>query len=53
MKAQFRAANRLGAAAAAVVGSEWDGGLVTVRALDTGEELQMAVEEVAEWTKRR
>lgn len=53
VKAQFRAANRLGAAAAAVVGSEWDEGLVTVRALDTGEELQMAAEEVVEWTKRR
>ena len=53
VKAQFRAANRLGAAVAAIVGEEWADGLVAVKALDTGEERQLPVEEVAEWTRQR
>lgn len=36
VKAQFRAANRRDAAAAVVIGDEWDAGLVTVKDLSSG-----------------
>jgi histidyl-tRNA synthetase len=52
LKAQFKAANRLGAAAVAVVGDEWDAGDVTVKDLETSEERRMAAGEVVGWTSR-
>ena len=52
LKAQFKAANRLGAAAVAVVGDEWDAGEVTVKDLETSEERRIAVGEVTGWTSR-
>jgi len=52
VKAQFKAANRSGAAAVAVVGAEWADGMVSVKDMDSGEERPMAVEEVARWTSR-
>jgi histidyl-tRNA synthetase len=51
LKAQFKAANRLGAARVAVVGAEWDDGEVTVKELETGEERLAEIEEVAGWTR--
>jgi histidyl-tRNA synthetase len=53
VKAQFKAANRGGAAAVAVVGAEWGDGMVSVKDLDTGDERQVSVEEVVEWTRQR
>jgi histidyl-tRNA synthetase len=53
LKAQFKAANRLGAAAVAIVGDEWDQGEVTVKDLETSEERRMPAGEVAGWTSRR
>ncbi len=53
VKAQFKAANRCGAAAVAIVGSEWSRGLVSLKVLETGEERQVSVEEVEEWMKQR
>lgn len=53
LKAQFKAANRMGAATVAVVGDEWADGNVTVKDLSTSEERQVAVEEVVGWMKRR
>lgn len=53
VKAQFRAADRLGARCVAVVGEEWSVGEATVKVMETGEERQMLVEEVATWTKQR
>lgn len=53
VKAQFRAADRIGAPMAIVVGDEWDQGLVTVRDLVTGEQEIIDSGEVAAWLKRR
>ncbi len=53
LKAQFRAADRRGAAAVVVVGSDWEHGQVTCRRLDTGEEQTIRIEEVPGWMKRR
>lgn len=53
MRAQFKAANRADAAFVAIVGSEWDGGQVTLRDLESGDERLVAIEEVAGWTNRR
>lgn len=53
VKAQFRAADRLGARCVAVVGEEWSVGEASVKVMETGEERQMLVEEVATWTKQR
>jgi len=52
LKAQFKAANRLGAGAVAVVGDEWDAGEVTVKDLGTSEERRIAAGEVIAWTNR-
>ena len=52
VKAQFKAANRTGAAAVAVVGAEWAEGLVTMKDLGTGEQHQVSIEEVVEWTRQ-
>ena len=49
VKAQFRAANRRDAAAAVVIGSEWDAGLVTVKDLSSGDERRMPAGEVVAW----
>jgi len=51
VKAQFRAADRRGAGAVAVVGDEWADGLVTVRRMAGGEEQRVPVEEVAAWVR--
>lgn len=51
VKAQFRAADRRDAAAAVVVGSEWDAGLVTVKDLSSGDERTMPAGEVVAWVK--
>jgi histidyl-tRNA synthetase len=53
LKAQFRLADRRGARTVAVVGDEWEHGLVTMRAMDDGEEAQVAIEEVAAWAQNR
>jgi histidyl-tRNA synthetase len=52
LKAQFKAADRQGAAAVAVVGDEWADGMVTVKDLGTAVERQVAVEEVVGWMKQ-
>ena len=53
LRGQFKAADRSGAAAVAVVGEEWEVGQVTVRRLATGEEARVAVEEVGAWSTSR
>ncbi len=53
LKAQFRLADRRRARGVAVVGDEWDDGLVTVRRMDEGEETQVAIEEVVAWARNR
>ena len=52
VKAQFKAADRAGAARALVVGEEWDNGRVTVRDLATGEQQVIGVEEIETWLTR-
>ena len=49
VKAQFRAANRRDAAAAVVIGAEWDAGLVTVKDLSSGDGGTMPAGDVASW----
>ena len=51
VKAQFRAADRRDAAAAVVIGSEWDAGLVTVKDLSSGDERTMPAGEVVAWVQ--
>jgi len=51
VKAQFKAADRAGAAVALVVGEEWNEGRVTTRDLATGEQQPVAVEEIETWLK--
>jgi histidyl-tRNA synthetase len=53
IRGQFKAADRSGAAAVAVVGEEWGMGEVTVRRLATGEEERVAIEEVGAWSMSR
>lgn len=53
LKSQFRAADRCGAAVAAVVGGEWNAGEVTVKDLTTGEQSVVEIEEVLAWLQRR
>ena len=53
VKAQFKAADRSGAAAAFVVGGEWDDGKVTARDLDEGTQEMVDIEEAASWAKHR
>jgi histidyl-tRNA synthetase len=52
VKAQFKAADRARAANALVVGVYWDVGRVTARALATGEQRQVALEEIETWLRR-
>ena len=52
VKAQFKAADRAGAANVLVVGEEWDEGRVTARDLATGEQCQVALEEIETWLRR-
>ncbi len=50
--AQFKAADRAGAADALVVGDEWDEGRVTTRDLATGEQRSVTIEEIETWLRR-
>jgi histidyl-tRNA synthetase len=52
VKAQFKAADRAGAADALVVGDEWDEGRVTARDLATGEQRPVTIEEIETWLRR-
>ncbi len=52
VRAQFKAADRAGAANALVIGEEWDEGRVTARDLATGEQIPVAVEEIETWLRR-
>jgi histidyl-tRNA synthetase len=52
LKAQFKAADRSGAAVVAIVGEEWDAGQVRLKRLATGEEAAVNIEEVGPWLKR-
>jgi len=52
LKAQFKAADRGGAAAVAVIGDEWDRGEVRMKWMATGEEATMDIEEVVAWLHR-
>lgn len=49
VKAQFKAANRRDAAAAAVIGEEWDEGMVRVRDLSSGDEQLVAAGDLPGW----
>jgi histidyl-tRNA synthetase len=53
VKAQFKAADRSGAAAAIVVGDEWESGNVTVKNLESGEQEEIPVKEIAQWLQSR
>lgn len=53
MKAQFKEADRSGAASAIVVGSEWSSGEVTVKRLDTGDQDIIDVKEIEAWLRAR
>ncbi|MEA3502071.1 MAG: histidine--tRNA ligase, partial [Actinomycetota bacterium] len=50
--AQFKAADRAGAAGVLVVGEEWDEGRVTARDLATGAQRLVVVEEIEIWLRR-
>ena len=52
VKAQFRAASKRQAAAAVVVGEEWERGQLTVRDLRGGDQREMTIDEVVAWTLR-
>ncbi|HAX81337.1 MAG TPA: histidine--tRNA ligase [Actinobacteria bacterium] len=52
LKAQFKAADRSGAAVVAIVGDEWDAGQVRLKRLATGEEAAVDIEEVGAWLNR-
>lgn len=51
VKAQFKAADRAGAARALVVGAEWNEGRVTVRDLESGEQSLVKTAEVEAWQR--
>ncbi|MGI9666989.1 MAG: histidine--tRNA ligase [Acidimicrobiia bacterium] len=51
IKAQFKDADRTRAAAAIVVGAEWEAGSVTVKRLATGEQELIAVKEIDTWLR--
>jgi histidyl-tRNA synthetase len=53
VKAQFRVAGRRQAAAVAVVGAEWDEGVVTMRRMAGGDEERISIEEVPTWARAR
>ncbi|MBI5158160.1 MAG: histidine--tRNA ligase [Acidimicrobiia bacterium] len=52
LKSQFKAADRSGAAAVAVIGDEWERGEVRVKSMATGEEVTMDIEEAVAWLHR-
>lgn len=52
VKAQFRAADRRGAAGALVVGDEWTEGRVVAKDLTSGNQEVILIEEVEPWAKR-
>ena len=52
VKAQFKAADRAGAANALVVGEEWEEGRVTARDLATGQQDSVVIEEIETWLRR-
>jgi histidyl-tRNA synthetase len=52
VKAQFRAADRRGAAGALVVGDEWVDGRVVAKDLTSGEQELISLEEVQAWVRR-
>ena len=49
VRAQFKAADRRDAAAAVVIGDEWDDGMVTIKDLSSGDEQVIPAGEVAMW----
>jgi histidyl-tRNA synthetase len=49
VKAQFKEADRRGARAVIVVGSEWADGNVTVKNLDTGDQNVITAKEIKAW----
>ncbi len=51
VKAQFKAADRRDAAAAVVIGQEWDQGMVTVKDLSSGEEFKLAAGDLPSWVR--
>lgn len=51
VRAQFRTADRRGASVVAVVGEEWDDGVVTMRRMTSGEQTPVPIEEVATWVR--
>lgn len=52
VKAQFRAADRRGAAGVIVLGDEWADGRVVAKDLTSGEQESVVIEEVLEWARR-
>ena len=53
VKAQFRAADRRGAAGALVIGDEWDDGRVVAKDLTAGDQEVISIEEVEAWARRQ
>lgn len=53
VKAQFKEANRRGAKAAIVIGSEWNDGAVTAKDLETGDQEVIPTKELASWLRAR
>ncbi|HSQ36326.1 MAG TPA: histidine--tRNA ligase [Acidimicrobiia bacterium] len=53
VRGQFKAADRRGSRVAVVVGEEWDGGRVTVRAMTGGDEESIPIAEVEAWVRAR
>ena len=51
VKAQFRAADRRDAAVAAIIGAEWEEGLVKVKDLSSGDERTMPAGDLAAWAR--
>ena len=49
VKAQFKAADRRDAAAAVVIGEEWDQGMVKVKVLSSGDEFILAAGDLPSW----
>jgi histidyl-tRNA synthetase len=53
VKSQFKAADRSGATAAVVVGEELESGNVTVRHLESGDQEEIPLKEIAQWLQGR
>jgi len=51
VKAQFRAADRRDAAVAAIIGAEWEEGLVKVKDLSSGDERTLPAGDLAAWAR--